>query len=88
MCKHKAGVFVVKKTTVVIAVYFQNLLFWSRALSKAKSIWILDLIIDSIFKISIKKFVKADPVSGFKFEIVLNREMQVKYYAAIYRLWV
>ena len=41
------------------------------------------MIIDSIFKISIKKFINADLVAGFKFKIVLNRKMQVKYYAAI-----
>ena len=27
--------------------------------------------------------MNADPVAGFKFEIVLNRELHVKYYAAI-----
>ena len=78
MYKHKAGVFVVKKTTSSIADYFKNLLFWSRALSRAKSIGILDLIIYSIFKISKKQFINADPEAGFKFEIVLNREIQAK----------
>ena len=43
----------------------------------------MDLIIDSIFKISIKKFINSDPVAVFNFEIVLNREMQAKYYTAI-----
>ena len=37
MYNHKAGVFVVKKNDCSIAVYFHNLLFGSRALSKAKS---------------------------------------------------
>ena len=41
------------------------------------------MIIDSIFKVLIKKIINADPIAGFKFEIVLNREMQVKYYASI-----
>ena len=30
-----------------------------------------------------KKFINSDPVAVFTFEIVLNREMQAKYYAAI-----
>ena len=30
-----------------------------------------------------KNFINSDPVAVFTFEIVLNREMQAKYYAAI-----
>ena len=32
---------------------------------------------------SIKKFINSDLIAVFKFEIVLNREMQAKYYATI-----
>ena len=35
------------------------------------------------FQNFMKKFINSDPVAVFTFEIVLNREMQAKYYAAI-----
>ena len=35
------------------------------------------------FQNFIKKSINSDPVAVFTFEIVLNREMQAKYYAAI-----